>query len=452
MKRRKWLWWLLAIPVLTVWVIGWYFVRAAVRIRAFAPVAASLPAELDAARKEGLPLDPADLRPTPPVPAELNAAPLYRKIDALWNRNAKANRDADNDALSAVARPAHNETDRSKAREVIQRNTEIVRLAERASILPRCDFQRPYEEGPNMKLPEYGTARTLARFFAARAILESDAGKPEAALADIAAGARIGRHVGEDPIMIAMLVRIAIDAIMDRAYRQVIIAYRDRPDVLRLAARTSAEFGAAPKLIVSLGSDVIMGRVAIQMMRSDQFEDKRFRSIMRAMGEKSSTHAAVVNMMCDAWEARLFSYWRRYHAVLRESGDDLLVQYQRSKTLGDQEMAHDGQPTYELAAILNPVYSHAMATVVGDETLRRLRRVTLDLLTYRLHRHAFPKTLEGLPGRTPDDPFTNHPLLYRLTPKGCIVYSVGENFKDDGGSSEKDKDKHPLDIVVELPN
>ena len=39
----------------------------------------------------------------------------------------------------------------------------------------------------------------------------------------------------------------------------------------------------------------------------------------------------------------------------------------------------------------------------------------------------------GLPAETITDPFTGEPLHVNKTPRGWLVYSVGPNFRDDGG-------------------
>jgi len=38
----------------------------------------------------------------------------------------------------------------------------------------------------------------------------------------------------------------------------------------------------------------------------------------------------------------------------------------------------------------------------------------------------------------PTDPFSGNPLIYRKTPSGFIVYSVGSNGKDDGGRETRE--------------
>ena len=40
---------------------------------------------------------------------------------------------------------------------------------------------------------------------------------------------------------------------------------------------------------------------------------------------------------------------------------------------------------------------------------------------------------EGYIKQLPMDPYSDKPLIYKLTDKGFILYSIGRDFKDDGG-------------------
>ena len=46
----------------------------------------------------------------------------------------------------------------------------------------------------------------------------------------------------------------------------------------------------------------------------------------------------------------------------------------------------------------------------------------------------------GLPAEATTDPFTGEPLHVKKLPKGWLIYSVGANFQDDGGSSSTPHD------------
>jgi hypothetical protein len=70
-----------------------------------------------------------------------------------------------------------------------------------------------------------------------------------------------------------------------------------------------------------------------------------------------------------------------------------------------------------------------------------LLRAALALQEYRQAHGRFPASLERLAPdvlpRIPIDPFSGRPLLYRVKAGGAILYSVGENGKDDGGDPRR---------------
>jgi hypothetical protein len=76
----------------------------------------------------------------------------------------------------------------------------------------------------------------------------------------------------------------------------------------------------------------------------------------------------------------------------------------------------------------------------------RLAQVCLALAVHRAENAAYPAELSALkPGylkTIPKDLFTEKPLTYRRVGKGYLLYSVGENQRDDGGrNNEREKDR-----------
>jgi hypothetical protein len=68
----------------------------------------------------------------------------------------------------------------------------------------------------------------------------------------------------------------------------------------------------------------------------------------------------------------------------------------------------------------------------------------IALLRYRQDTSDYPESLDGLVAagylkELPIDPYTDEPLIYRKTDGNFILYSVGPNFKDDGGQVYRDK-------------
>jgi hypothetical protein len=77
----------------------------------------------------------------------------------------------------------------------------------------------------------------------------------------------------------------------------------------------------------------------------------------------------------------------------------------------------------------------------------RITRAGLALLQEKKTQGAFPQTLEGLELKNLDDPFSNKPLAYKPEGQVFILYSVGSDHKDNGGTPKQKKQKTDFDIV-----
>jgi hypothetical protein len=69
-------------------------------------------------------------------------------------------------------------------------------------------------------------------------------------------------------------------------------------------------------------------------------------------------------------------------------------------------------------------------------------RVTAAALSVELHRidhGAWPQKLTDAEGAPLEDPFSGRGLVYERTGNGCVVYSIGENQRDDGGERDAEQ-------------
>ena len=77
-----------------------------------------------------------------------------------------------------------------------------------------------------------------------------------------------------------------------------------------------------------------------------------------------------------------------------------------------------------------------------QESLYEAVLTVIGLRLMKLERGEYPETLEELVAagyleELPMDPFSDKPLVYKKTSDNFILYSVGHNFKDDGGEIER---------------
>jgi hypothetical protein len=75
----------------------------------------------------------------------------------------------------------------------------------------------------------------------------------------------------------------------------------------------------------------------------------------------------------------------------------------------------------------------------GDLTLNTLLATQFALHAYKAEHGAYPAALSDLVpnylSHLPEDPFSNHqPLIYRRTADKYLLYSIGPDAKDNGGT------------------
>jgi hypothetical protein len=127
----------------------------------------------------------------------------------------------------------------------------------------------------------------------------------------------------------------------------------------------------------------------------------------------------------------------------------------------DQALPVIGKPWYELQAdpvargvfktptgfgvltdLLVPAVQAAYESANRTTAIMRSRRIYNALRKYVGKKGRDPSGLAdlGLPASATVDPFTGKPLILKHTDDGWIVYSVGRDGQDDGGSLKDQKD------------
>jgi hypothetical protein len=104
-----------------------------------------------------------------------------------------------------------------------------------------------------------------------------------------------------------------------------------------------------------------------------------------------------------------------------------------------------------------PSMSRAYTWEAKCDAYLGVAEIALANRIYRLKHGRYVDSLgELVPGvlsSVPLDPFTGKEYVYKKKDRGFIVYSLGENLKDDGGISQKEKGwRGDYDIVWECSN
>ncbi len=407
--------------------------------------------ERQAARAEKLPLSPNDLRRNPPVPDADNAAPIYEQMYKSFRAKSKQISALEKDALnitSLTATPDEIASHFGTVRQLVTLTQPELALMEQAARKPDCDFKRPWEKGAAVLFPEYADMRRMARLLRVKAEVLDHDGKPLEALRQIEIGSALVRHLSKEPILIGMLVQIALEAILDRAWHDLVNKHGSDAAFLARAAEVNKAFGELPSLKNSLRGEVWFGMSAIESMKNGTYKEEDY-----GLSEEDKAKMPKLNpKMASLYEKNHLIHWRKVFKMLDAAGSDSAKAARYlSQDEKDMEAAAKADPAGQaMNAILTPVFSQAGQNVMQTEALRRMRTLKLELLKYRLAHGAFPKDLSAFDKKILLDPFSGKSLIYRLQGNGYLLYSVGRNGVDDGGQ-RKVGDTNMADIPTSFP-
>jgi hypothetical protein len=145
----------------------------------------------------------------------------------------------------------------------------------------------------------------------------------------------------------------------------------------------------------------------------------------------------------------------RTDILKRGAGDPIKDLFKILDGKAEPDSALAAQYSKEFADFLTGLLAsgHGKISDLIDRAVMRLElsKVSLALAAYRAEKGQFPDKLDALAPaylkEIPKDLFTDGPLVYKKTPKGFLLYSLGPSMKDNGGKS-MDEDPENFNIVV----
>jgi hypothetical protein len=105
----------------------------------------------------------------------------------------------------------------------------------------------------------------------------------------------------------------------------------------------------------------------------------------------------------------------------------------------EEEMDQLGSRAVLARMSLAPLRRSHLSATQSDVQLH-LARIALALMRFEREQGTYPESLDALTpaylDTLPDDPFSGSSFLYQKLDKGYVLYSIGENFQDDGPDNE----------------
>ena len=323
-------------------------------------------------------------------------------------------------------------------------------------------------------LPGIQKSRELARAFAARAMWELAEGSQVDAWRDLITMHRLGRLVGQGPMLIEYLVGVAIESMAisnelrflseTKPSAKMLALYRKQLD--RLPPRASV----ADKLDFAERSVFLdcTHRMARGQMSLNEIDGNDGDAFLQKLAEGLIAQAVDWDMIltsANKWYDRLVEVSRKPDYLERsremkkfEKDVKTLVEKRRGTFAalallgGSQAMTQLISDT--LISLLLPAVNQAVG-VEGRITQKfRNLEVAFALAAWRGEHESFPDSLDVLAPKyiaeVPKDLFNGQPLKYERMADGYRFYSIGQNEKDEEGRSYDDNPRGD-DLVVRMP-
>jgi hypothetical protein len=316
------------------------------------------------------------------------------------------------------------------------------------------DYSRPHE----IPIPNFVTMRVVAQTLAQRTHCYLMLGQPEKALRELTLlndSRRIteGAPTGKPMTLVASMINVAItglyvntiaDGLQRNAWREPqLVALQEQLAGINLAPFVLQSFKSEPAAICRT------------------LETASLRKIMFVISESGSGRSIwqkVKDLKCYKYDLVPRGWIYQNMALTarldhpRVEGFDLannLILPGKFKDLArqmDATFSGNAKPYNFLAAIDTPNITRATQTLAHNQTLVNEAQIACALERFHLAYDGYPPTLEALVPqfieKLPHDIIGGQPLIYRRTGDGkFLLYSIGWNETDDGGTTRDQMDQ-----------
>ncbi len=407
---------------------------------AFERAAADLPAAEAEARRLGLPLTSADLRPKTPIMPSENAAPLIRSAGTDFETLTKGHPIWNQLYVRGVSRLAPEK--RSQLESLFASVGTILDVAIQASERPVCDFERPWDTKPMWEIhfPEHAQLKRLTSALRNRGLWLMEKGDVSGAIRDFRAALALARFAGSDRDAFGSLLQVNLETNGIIAIEQAAtLRPRDAAFIDQLDALLAEMESHPARNQRILGAEVVNSLLMVNYppdkLASATFNQQGSGGLegqLLALQYSTFLAPTVVppGIRRDAYRARALRFWSRYISSITSADTSLRANALIGPTLSQLDSADE--PTLRLLQHSSPITKLSHKTYFALEAKVRTTKALLAVLMYRNQHGRYPTSLASLTSNT-DDPFSFSKLGYRVSGEEVRVYSVGRDEMSNDG-------------------
>jgi len=439
-------------------------------------------------KAQGEPMELSQVLP-PPVPPEQNSADTFRQAAALIEADRSLLTTGTYSAMRMImpgkamicwqqpdVRGFDSTNSWKEVTEAVAQNEKSFALLRQIIDKPDFDFQIKYQQGvadldfTNLYL---APLKKAALRLEAAVLCDLHRGDTAAAVKDLRAMLALIKAARDERFVISELVRMADVNIASTVNWEILQSTNLTDEQLAELQRDWADLDFIRPEENALAMEHVTGEITLAQWRSSNSEFQRNLSLGKAVREQLGMPDRELSIWVRTkmtTQMFLWHYWWSYPDEMRSlKGYEVLLDTVRfaetngsfQDALSARDAALDRLGILKLNNSLdsllagNPDFhsmlSESIVTLAGVthkvmriEAAKQVVITAIALKRYQLKHGAYPTNLkspvpEFLP-KVPLDPVDGNPLRYRLNADGTfLLYSVGENGKDDGGDPSLEK-------------
>jgi hypothetical protein len=333
-------------------------------------------------------------------------------------------------------------TNRAAAERYLKEQKERMDALRAALRYPKFRFPILITNGYDAILPHLAQIKHDAQVFRVEALLAIEQGNPDVALKDLDDMARTANTLTEEPVLISQLVRLSCySMILDEAQR--VLSHQPLSTV------------QLDQLDAVLDQIEITNALRTALIGERAFGLNIFRQPAEAIGRAAMAPGAPRDPAVEVGVGMLSRTGlqdadkRLYLETLdgcitladREGPESLKGFKKLFENAGTEARRMPPKP---FSNMLLPALGKSNIRFAAYQARHRAAKSAVAIERYRLsHNSRLPGALDELVSQflptIPNDPFDGKPMRFHSTPTGYVVYSVGENGRDDGGKERGTK-------------
>ncbi len=315
-----------------------------------------------------------------------------------------------------------------------------------------CNWDKDWDEGANLLIPELSPLKAMTRTLAARMELRSYRGDIKGSLQDLRLGARLVRQPGRSFLAIGMMVEAASRSIVIQAAQRSASLHLSDPEVLKEIASAVEDLRPPKDLAGAWRPEAYMGVAFIRNASWQELAwvvsggelggDQNFQKVeMVRTGGPRSTLARVMAIP-------FLKYWSEYGEQVRARDSSLDSLLEITQIIDAKAAKRTGLNERFLELFSFELHRIVEGAIKSEADFRNLL-AALRLAELRAGKGSVTQT--ELANLLPEDPFTHQPMKAELKGGAIKLWSLGPDKTDQGGISRQATSGGPYDLPISLP-